>query len=164
MMNREFTATVYIFNSEGNVLLIHHPKYHVWIPPGGHVEPNETPVETAVREAYEETGLRIRFIPQDDLWIQSQDANSIERPFLCLLETIPATSKSPEHQHIDFIYIAQADPSTHTLVESHHARWFSLDEALNLKPEKEIFDDVLEVLHYLKDHPHKCGLEPVFSL
>lgn len=31
----------------------------VWAPPGGHVELGETPGQTASREAYEETGLRI---------------------------------------------------------------------------------------------------------
>ncbi|GIJ76897.1 ADP-ribose pyrophosphatase YjhB, NUDIX family [Micromonospora phaseoli] len=38
-----------------------HARYHpdVWGLPGGHGEPGETPAQTAVRELYEETGLRV---------------------------------------------------------------------------------------------------------
>ena len=38
------------------------PNSH-WITPGGGVEPGETPAEAAVREVYEETGLRIALPP-----------------------------------------------------------------------------------------------------
>ena len=36
-----------------------------WIAPGGGVEPGETPAEAAVREVYEETGLRVE-LPLDE--------------------------------------------------------------------------------------------------
>lgn len=39
------------------VLLVRHPRYGLWLPPGGCVEPNETPWEAVVREVLEETGL-----------------------------------------------------------------------------------------------------------
>lgn len=36
-----------------------------WIAPGGGVEPGETPAEAAVREVYEETGIRVE-LPSDE--------------------------------------------------------------------------------------------------
>lgn len=43
----------------GKVLLIKHEKLGVWIYPGGHVEPDETPSEAVRREFFEETGLEV---------------------------------------------------------------------------------------------------------
>lgn len=53
--------------SGGRILLIHHRRLDTWLPVGGEIEPGETPLEAAVRELAEETGLVGRFVPQDDL-------------------------------------------------------------------------------------------------
>lgn len=45
----------------GQALLILHRRLGVWLPPGGECLPNETPLEAATRELFEETGLRGRF-------------------------------------------------------------------------------------------------------
>jgi len=66
-----------------------HPKLKKWLPPGGHVEENESPPEAATREVKEETGLEITFIKQENIWIEKWNAKSFERPFLCLTEEIP---------------------------------------------------------------------------
>jgi ADP-ribose pyrophosphatase YjhB (NUDIX family) len=34
------------------VLLVYHRKLAMWLPPGGHVEPNELPDDAAVREVH----------------------------------------------------------------------------------------------------------------
>jgi len=52
--------------SGDRVLLIHRrrePHRGLWVAPGGKLEPGESPHEGAVREIYEETGLRIE-LPQ----------------------------------------------------------------------------------------------------
>ena len=43
----------------GRLLLVAHRKAGLWLPPGGHVEPDEDPWHTAVREAAEELGLTV---------------------------------------------------------------------------------------------------------
>ncbi len=52
----DFTASVYIVR-EGKVLLHKHKKLGIWLPPGGHIEPEEDPNQAALREAKEESGL-----------------------------------------------------------------------------------------------------------
>ena len=41
-MTLHFTVTTYILDPP-RVLLLNHPKYGKWLPPGGHLEPGETP-------------------------------------------------------------------------------------------------------------------------
>ena len=54
-ITRHFTSTGYIV-SKGRVLLHWHPKIKAFLPPGGHVEINEDPVQAVLREVKEETG------------------------------------------------------------------------------------------------------------
>src|SRR5262245_48778919 len=44
---------------EWKVLLINHKKGSFWAFPKGHAEPGETPEQSAARELFEETGLKI---------------------------------------------------------------------------------------------------------
>jgi 8-oxo-dGTP pyrophosphatase MutT (NUDIX family) len=146
---KHFTSTAYIID-QGKVLLLMHPKLKKWLPPGGHVELNETPPECAKREALEETGLEIELIQQENLWLNFWNASSIERPYLCLLENIPAFGDKPAHQHIDMIYLAK--PLRGTLLEG--VRWFALDEVEQLADEEEIFAETKTTIrHLLKSAP-----------
>jgi 8-oxo-dGTP diphosphatase len=52
-------AFVTLFDTTGRVLLVRRRDYPVWNLPGGRVERNETPWDAAVREALEETGLKV---------------------------------------------------------------------------------------------------------
>ncbi|HEX4840280.1 MAG TPA: NUDIX domain-containing protein [Rhabdochlamydiaceae bacterium] len=143
-MEKHFTATAYIVD-QGKALLLMHPKLKKWLPPGGHVEINETPSECAKREALEETGLEIELIQQENLWLNFWNASSIERPYLCLLENIPAFGDKPAHQHIDMIYIAR--PLRGILLQG--VRWFSLDEIETLIDDQEIFAETKTTLRHI---------------
>ncbi len=55
-------ASAAVFRSDGSVLIIERAKppfSGVWSLPGGHIEANEDPAETARREVLEETGLEV---------------------------------------------------------------------------------------------------------
>lgn len=53
------TAT-FIFNDEGHILLQRRSDSGLWGMPGGVIDPGETAAQAGVREAYEETGLRVK--------------------------------------------------------------------------------------------------------
>lgn len=147
LMERQFTATVYIID-EGRVLLIHHRKLNKWLPPGGHLDANELPPECAIREAFEETGLKIELVLDENIHISEPNASSFARPWMCLLEEIPAIGDQPHHQHIDFIYIGRpaGGEVTHNGDETHDIRWFTLDEVLKLRVEVEIFQETVDTI------------------
>lgn len=138
---RHFTVTTYLFHQE-KTLLIQHPKFHKWMPPGGHLEENETPPEGARREVLEETGLEIIFFPDEQLFLK----NSLERPRLCLLEIIPSFGDQPAHEHIDLIFFAQPISLTPISPAAHQTQWFSYGEIEQLSVESQIFEDVYEVI------------------
>ena len=58
---RHFTVAVFLV-WEGKVLLHLHRKLGMWLPPGGHIERNELPDDTAVREVLEETGVKVELV------------------------------------------------------------------------------------------------------
>ncbi len=60
---REFTVAVFVVHRD-RVLLHYHRKLNMWLPPGGHIEPNELPDDAALREVAEETGLRCRLLDE----------------------------------------------------------------------------------------------------
>lgn len=147
-MDRQFTASAHIINDQRHVLLIFHRKLGVWLPPGGHMDAHETPAEAARREVREETGLEIEFLMQENVWIDRWNAKSIERPYLCLVEEIPAHGDQPQHQHIDFVYAARLVEGIEAPNYSEVAamRWFSLEEIEALQDDVDIFCETKQVI------------------
>lgn len=57
-------AEVWVFDEAlARVLLVQH-RWRGWVPPGGRVEPGETPREGARRELFEETGIEAELLPE----------------------------------------------------------------------------------------------------
>lgn len=96
---RHFTVAVFVV-SDGKVLLHHHRKLGMWLPPGGHIERDELPDEAALREVLEETGVEVALVGErrEDV----EDPVQLHRPAGVQLEDI-----GPGHQHIDLIYFAR---------------------------------------------------------
>ncbi len=98
---RDFTVAVLVVLN-GHVLLHWHRKLGRWLPPGGHIEPNELPDEAALRETLEETGVEVALVGERGLDRDGPDEpRQLVRPAGIQLEDI-----SPGHQHIDLVYFA----------------------------------------------------------
>lgn len=109
------TGSAIITGSRGTVLHKHR-RLGLWLQPGGHVDPGETPWEAAVRETLEETGLHGR--------------HPDGAPCLFHLDVHPAR----EHVHLDLRYLLECDDNEPCPApgESVDVSWFTLEAAIDM--------------------------------
>jgi 8-oxo-dGTP pyrophosphatase MutT (NUDIX family) len=121
-MRRHVTVSGFVV-AGGRTALHWHRKNSMWLPPGGHIEPDEDPVQAVVREALEETGVACVVVPHEPPLAFDVPAQ-VPPPLAILLEDIP----DGPHQHIDLVYALRATGAD--AVERAAARGFVwLDDA-----------------------------------
>ena len=106
---------------DGAILLVDHVNAGLWLPPGGHVEPDEDPWLTAVREIDEELGL-------------DGSAVSKEPVFLTVTRTVGIDSG---HTDVSLWYVLPCDrdqPLVVDAVEFRGVRWWSRAELATADP------------------------------
>ena len=142
MINNHFTATGIVFNSKNEILMIHHNKLQVWLPPGGHVDDNELPDDAVLREILEETGIKAKIIiNKRSLSLSSKHCKELEIPFVILLEDIEGDGI---HNHIDMIYLCKAINEDYKPqeIEVHGIGWFTFEQIKEMKT----FDNVIKTI------------------
>ena len=114
---RAFSIAVYPRHA-GRVLLIRHKRLGTWLPPGGELEPGETPLEAAIRELREETGLVGRFP-------RTSEVHGTPLGLIGYEEHL-AGSKG---WHLNFVFVADVDTDAVTPNDEFSAwRWVTYDE------------------------------------
>ena len=118
------TGSAIAVSADGRfVLLLHHRKLDRWLQPGGHGDPGETTgEEVALREAFEESGLRgLALHPK------------APRPLDVDVHKVPARGDEPAHEHLDLRYLVVAPegatvaPDLAELREIRWVRWADVD-------------------------------------
>ena len=102
---RHFTVTTFV-SMNGATLLHWHRKVGLWLPPGGHIEPNEDPMQAARREALEETGIVVELLPTTSAFSYG-DPPQLSPPATIMVEPIGSFDGEDAHHHIDMIYFAR---------------------------------------------------------
>jgi 8-oxo-dGTP pyrophosphatase MutT (NUDIX family) len=106
----------------------------MWLPAGGHIEQDEDPLQAALREALEETGLSIAILPTSAPY-SYQEPPQLPSPVTIMVEEIPATPSELAHQHLDMIYFGrldgQPDVEGVTLPSTNSWRWVSAEALRN---------------------------------
>ena len=119
-----FTASALVVHpATGRVLLRWHVKLGLWLQVGGHADPGETdPLQIALREAREETGLT-DLAPWPD--------GRLRHAAVC---QVPASGGDPEHEHADLRFVLATDSPDAIAAENEQSplRWLTVDQAREL--------------------------------
>lgn len=136
---KHFCASAFIINPENKkILLVKHSDYDKWLQPGGHIEEDETPEEAAVREVFEETGLKIKLIGEH--FPREED---LIRPL-----GVQCNRKTDGTRFIDIIYAAKPinnDDDIKLNDESTEIGWFTRNELERIP----VFQDVKITMDYI---------------
>lgn len=97
-MKTDLTIGAYIIHNE-KLLLIFHNKLQIWLPPGGHIEANETPDEAVKREVQEEVGLEVT-LPQQTI-LPYEPVKQCALPFHTDVHNVG------DHDHYGLFYICK---------------------------------------------------------
>jgi 8-oxo-dGTP pyrophosphatase MutT (NUDIX family) len=104
------------------VLLLKHKRLGIWLQPGGHVDPGETPWEAARRETEEETGLAARWRgPLDDDGVPA-------------LAHVDVHEGGRGHTHLDLRYLIDVGAAVPAPPEgeSQEIGWFTWPAAIEI--------------------------------
>lgn len=135
---RHFCASAFVINpSNKKILLVKHRKFKKWVQPGGHIEHGESFEEAAMREVYEETGIKIKILgerfPREDDYI---------RPL-----GIQKNRNQEGDIHIDITYAAIPLKEQDLVIsdESTSIGWFSREQLDTLN----VFEDIKISMDYI---------------
>ncbi len=102
-MERHFTVTGFVVDG-ARTALHWHPKLSLWLPPGGHIDPDEDPVQAVLREVLEETGITAEIVPHRQPYT-FRNVTQLPSPFSMIVADV--VEPQGTHQHIDLAYVVR---------------------------------------------------------
>lgn len=135
-MDKHYTVMALLVTEDTphRVLLVENRKHKRWLPPGGHQESGENPLEAAIREVREEVGIDItKHLPKPT--IIDNEATIIPLPARLIEVKIPPRGNEPAHYHLDFLYVVHVPESLKVTKNNHElvsAAWLSLEDTADI--------------------------------
>lgn len=106
-----------VHKKSGQIYLGHHKKANDWIPPGGHIEPDETLLEAVKREAQEELGFQIT---DEKIELYAVDSLDVSQP----------GRRCKIHHHIWYLlFMNKLRNFSYTKKEFYDAGWWDINAA-----------------------------------
>jgi 8-oxo-dGTP pyrophosphatase MutT (NUDIX family) len=150
------TASTFVFcrlPGGWQIALIEHPLFGRQMLPGGHVEPDESPPEAALREVAEESGLRARLVAALAPPLPAGVAavrRPVDRPWWILEQPVPFDNHlAGPHIHVDHLYMAVTGDPVPATEPAHPLAWYAAAElaGLHMFPDTRLlaaalFDDI----------------------
>jgi 8-oxo-dGTP pyrophosphatase MutT (NUDIX family) len=147
MIKRHYTSSGLIVKNN-SVLLHYHLKIKLWLPPGGHIEENEDPIQALKREVLEETGLLIDIINTSSTVAKKfQNVYSLTPPHTIFIESISDKTEG-NHEHIDFIYICKIVGGQ---IKNNKWKWFTKKDIFNRSDQRYNFSSDITLTDELID-------------
>ena len=134
-MKYEKSCGCVVFN-EGKVLMIQHNEGH-WDFPKGHVEENETEIQTAIREVKEETNIDVNVKPKNRYTLEYSPKEGVIKEVVYFIATKNSDECRPQESEVQKV------------------EWVEIDEAVN----RVTFDCTRNVLKRAIGDIKKQGLE-----
>lgn len=104
----------FVLIDKNSILLVNHIAAGLWLPPGGHVEPNESLHSSVIRECAEELNIKAKFLSYNPILITET-------------ETVGKTIK---HTDVCFWYLIEGfskQEMNYDMNEFTEVRWFDVD-------------------------------------
>lgn len=115
LVSEHFCSFFVPYNSQTHSIFVgHHKKANDWIPPGGHLDPGESPLQTVVREFHEELGVVLK---KEPIYLVDASITDITHPLgYC-------------KKHYDFWHVVLTDKIKfkYDSGEFYDAGWYSVD-------------------------------------
>jgi 8-oxo-dGTP pyrophosphatase MutT (NUDIX family) len=98
-----------VLADDGRVALVHRPKYDDWTLPKGKLDAEETFEQAALREVWEETGLRCRLVRElPSVEYTVRDRPKLVRYWLMAVESDPGFERNDEVDELRWLSPADA--------------------------------------------------------
>lgn len=138
-MNQQICASCFVVDLEKKeLLMIYNKKLGKWLQPGGHIEKDETPLEAATREVFEETGIKIK--PIGVTFQKNVEPFAVE------------SYKTRIGPMIDIQFIGVPKSKKIINKEDNSAQWIPLNE---VQTNDKIEEEIKEKFKYILKNYHK---------
>lgn len=140
-----YAATAIVLRND-EVLMIFHPFYNKWLPPGSRVHFQEYPDIALKRAVQEETGYEVRFNPAIHNIEKSVDRDTWQLPQPYYVAREEDGHRSGVKIHYDFFYVCEVTGQKPQCGNTLNTKWFMVNSLDKLVDDGELFLDVCKLV------------------